>query len=159
MGTGESSRWRRCCVGAAGDRARSLALLLGVIASAMLIGDGLLTPAISVLSAVQGLELVAPDLADLVPELTVLVLIALFAIQYRGTAKVGKLFGPVMLIWFLILAGTGLVWILKVPGVLVALDPRYAYWLIQDNGWAGFLTLGIVFRTYALTATANCGLR
>ncbi|MFD2112685.1 KUP/HAK/KT family potassium transporter [Thiorhodococcus fuscus] len=89
-------------------RARSLALLLGVVASAMLIGDGLLTPAISVLSAVQGLELVTPELTDAVPELTVLVLIALFAIQHRGTARVGKLFGPVMLAWFLILAATGL---------------------------------------------------
>ncbi|NEX22936.1 potassium transporter Kup [Thiorhodococcus mannitoliphagus] len=126
-------------------RARSLALLLGVVASAMLIGDGLLTPAISVLSAVQGLELVAPDLADVVPELTVLVLIALFAIQHRGTAQVGKLFGPVMLAWFLILGGTGVYWILKVPGVLAALDPRYAFWFFQDNGWTGFLTLGIVF--------------
>ncbi|WP_200333092.1 KUP/HAK/KT family potassium transporter [Thiocystis violacea] len=126
-------------------RARSLALLLGVVASAMLIGDGLLTPAISVLSALQGLGLVAPDLADVVPELTVLVLIALCAIQHRGTARVGKLFGPVMLAWFLILGGTGVDWILKVPGVLAALDPRYAFWFFQDNGWTGFLALGIVF--------------
>ncbi|EGV33783.1 Low affinity potassium transport system protein kup [Thiorhodococcus drewsii AZ1] len=126
-------------------RARSLALLLGVVASAMLIGDGLLTPAISVLSAVQGLELVAPELTDLVPELTVLVLIVLFAIQHRGTARVGTLFGPVMLAWFLVLGGTGIVWILKVPGVLAALDPRYAVWFFQDNGWIGFLTLGTVF--------------
>ncbi len=126
-------------------RARSLVLLLGVVASAMLIGDGLLTPAISVLSAIQGLELVAPQLTDVVPELTVLVLVALFAIQHRGTARVGKLFGPVMLVWFLLLAGTGLAWIYKMPGVLAAVDPRYAFWFFRDNGWTGFLTLGTVF--------------
>ena len=126
-------------------RARALVLLLGVVASAMLLGDGLLTPAISVLSAVQGLELVAPDLADVVPELTVLVLILLFAIQRRGTARVGKLFGPVMFAWFLILGGTGVDWILKAPGVLAAVDPRYALWFFLANGWTGFTTLGIVF--------------
>jgi KUP system potassium uptake protein len=120
-------------------------LLLGVVASAMLIGDGLLTPAISVLSAIQGLELVAPQLTDVVPELTVLVLVALFAIQRRGTARVGKLFGPVMLVWFLLLAGTGIAWIYKMPGVLAAVDPRYAFWFFRDNGWTGFLTLGTVF--------------
>jgi KUP system potassium uptake protein len=126
-------------------RARSLALLLGVIASALLIGDGLLTPAISVLSAVQGVELVTPDLTDLVPELTVLVLVVLFAIQQRGTARVGTLFGPVMLVWFLLIGGLGVVWILEVPGVLAALDPRYAAWFFRDNGWTGFLALGTIF--------------
>jgi KUP system potassium uptake protein len=126
-------------------RARSLVPLLGVVASAMLIGDGLLTPAISVLSSIQGLELVAPELSDVVPELTVLVLVALFAIQRRGTARVGKLFGPVMLVWFLLLAGTGIAWIYKMPGVLAAVDPRYAFWFFRDNGWTGFLTLGTVF--------------
>ncbi|MBK1649936.1 potassium transporter Kup [Rhabdochromatium marinum] len=125
--------------------ARALALFLGVVASALLVGDGLLTPAISVLSAVQGLELVTSDLAEWVPELTVVVLIALFAIQHRGTAKVGRLFGPVMLVWFLLLAGIGVRWILEVPGVLVALDPRHAFWFMQHNGWIGFLTLGTVF--------------
>jgi KUP system potassium uptake protein len=120
-------------------------LLLGAIASALLVADGMLTPAISVLSAVQGLELLTPGLADLVPELTVLILIALFAIQPRGTAKVGGLFGPVMLIWFLVLAATGLVWVIQFPAVLGALDPRHAWRFFLVNGWTGFLLLGTVF--------------
>lgn len=128
-----------------GPRLGSWALVLGVVASALLIGDGMLTPAISVLSAVQGLELVAPHLRDLVPGLTVLVLIALFAIQYRGTARVGRLFGPLMLLWFLVLAGTGLWWTLQVPDVLAAADPSYAVGFFRANGLAGFLLLGIVF--------------
>lgn len=126
-------------------RSRSVVLILGLIASALLIGDALLTPAISVLSAVQGLERVAPELTAWVPEITILVLILLFSIQYRGTGTVGRLFGPVMLIWFLVLAGTGLYWIIQYPQILLALDPRHALGFFQQNGWIGFVTLGTVF--------------
>ncbi|MCG6940880.1 MAG: KUP/HAK/KT family potassium transporter [Thiohalocapsa sp.] len=128
-----------------GQRARSLFLLLGVVASALLVGDGMLTPAISVLSAVQGLELLSPGFAPWVPELTVVVLLALFAIQHRGTATIGAVFGPVMLAWFLVLAVTGLLWALKAPLIFTALDPRYALLFFIDNGWAGFVILGTVF--------------
>ena len=128
-----------------GRRARSRFLLLGVIASALLIGDGMLTPAISVLSAVQGLELLSPELGDVVTEITVLILIGLFALQQRGTAAVGALFGPVMLAWFVVLAVTGALWVVQVPAVLMALDPRHAVHFFMTNGWAGFVLLGTVF--------------
>lgn len=126
-------------------RKGSAFLLLGVVASALLIGDGMLTPAISVLSAVQGLEMLSPVLGEVVPEITILILIALFAMQHRGTAAIGALFGPVMLVWFLVLALTGLVWVLDTPRVLAALDPRHAVRFFMDNGWTGFVLLGTVF--------------
>ena len=128
-----------------GRRARALFLLLGVVASALLIGDGMLTPAISVLSAVQGLELLSPGLAPWVPEITVLILAGLFVIQRRGTAAVGALFGPVMLAWFTVLAVTGAIWAVQVPLVFTALDPRHALAFFATNGWAGFVVLGTVF--------------
>lgn len=128
-----------------GPRARSLFLLLGVIASALLLGDGMLTPAISVLSAVQGLELLSAGLTDWVPEITVAVLLGLFLIQRRGTASVGALFGPVMLVWFAVLAVTGLLAALAEPRVFTAVDPRHALRFFGNHGWAGFLVLGTVF--------------
>jgi KUP system potassium uptake protein len=116
-----------------------------VVASALLISDGMLTPAISVLSAVQGLELLSPGLDSWVPEITMAILIGLFVIQRRGTAAVGAVFGPVMLAWFLVLAVTGLIWALQVPLVFTGLDPRHALRFLVDNGWAGFVVLGTVF--------------
>jgi KUP system potassium uptake protein len=120
-------------------------LLAGVAASALLIGDGMLTPAISVLSAVQGLEMFSPELAHLVPVLTAAILILLFAIQRRGTAAIGGLFGPFMLLWFVGIAVMGILWVLRMPTVLWAMSPTYALRLLSTGGWSAFFVLGSVF--------------
>ncbi len=120
-------------------------LLLGIIACALLLSDGMLTPAISVLSAVQGLELVSTRLNPYVPALTLFILILLFAIQRRGTAAIGAWFGPVMLLWFLLLGLTGLLQIPQAPAVLQAVNPWFAFHFIETGGWAAFLILGSVF--------------
>jgi len=129
-----------------GDRAgRRRWLLLGVVASALLIGDGMLTPAISVLSAVQGLELLSPRLADWVVPVTGAILVSLFAIQRRGTSAIGRLFGPVMLVWVLTIAALGAVWIARAPTVLQAASPLHALRFLADGGWDAFVVLGSVF--------------
>jgi KUP system potassium uptake protein len=120
-------------------------LLLGVAASALLIADGMLTPAISVLSAVQGLELISPRLADLVPVLTAAILVLLFAIQQRGTAAIGGLFGPFMLLWLVGIAVMGLLWVLRMPTILSAMSPGYALHFLGTGGWSAFFVLGSVF--------------
>ena len=119
--------------------------LLGVFGAALFYGDGVITPAISVLSAVEGLEVVAPGLKPYVIPLTVIVLVALFAIQSRGTATVGSLFGPVMIVWFLVLGIIGAVNIIKAPEVLHALSPSHAYLFLTQHGLASFTVLGAVF--------------
>ena len=108
-------------------RIRFTMLLLGMIAAALFYGDALITPAISVLSAVEGLEVAAPQLQRYVVPLTVVILVALFAVQSRGTARVATLFGPVMTLWFLALTGFGLAHIADDPGVLAALNPCLLY--------------------------------
>jgi KUP system potassium uptake protein len=117
-------------------------LCLAIAGLGLFYGDGLITPAISVLSAVEGLETAQPALAPFVLPLTLVVLFVLFAIQYRGTAQVGALFGPVMLIWFATLAVLGLAQIVQHPGILRAVDPRWAYALFASQGWAAFAALG-----------------
>lgn len=124
---------------------RSHWLLLGVVASTLLIGDSLLTPAISVLSAMQGLELVSPRLEAYVPELTVVILLLLFTVQRRGTAAIGGLFGPIMAMWYLMLGVTGFTWILDMPTVLQAMNPLHALAFLSNDGWSTFLILGLVF--------------
>src|SRR5271168_2458694 len=101
-------------------------VLLGVMGAALLYGDGVITPAISVLSAIEGLKLAAPSLSGLIVPLTLAILVALFAIQYRGTASIGRLFGPVMVIWFVVIAVLGLVNIWKAPAIVEALNPMEA---------------------------------
>jgi KUP system potassium uptake protein len=126
--------------------AGQLALVfLGLFGAALLYGDGIITPAISVLSAIEGLEVAAPALDPYVVPITIGVLVGLFAIQRHGTAGIGFIFGPIMLVWFLVLAGTGLWQIVANPGVLVALNPWYAVTFFAANGGHGFLILGIVF--------------
>jgi KUP system potassium uptake protein len=132
-------------IGRAAGRRRRRWLLAGVVASSLLIADGMLTPAISVLSAVQGLELISPRLADLVPELTAVILVLLFAVQKRGTAAIGALFGPFMLLWFVCIAVMGLHWVLRVPSVAWALSPTYALDFLGTGGWNAFFVLGSVF--------------
>src|SRR5690348_1115830 len=134
---------------ALGQRAlgrRSLLLLgLGVVGASMFIGDSMITPAISVLSAVEGLKLAAPALEHYVVPLTVFILVALFAVQSRGTASVASAFGPVMVVWFTSLAVLGIINISDDPTVLAAINPWYALHFLLSHGTVGLVTLGAVF--------------
>ena len=120
-------------------------IVLGLFGTALLYGDGMITPAISVLSAIEGLEIIAPSAKTFVVPITIVILLGIFFIQSRGTAKVGRLFGPITLVWFLTLAALGVYHIAQTPSVLVALSPTYAFSFFLDNGWNGFLVLGSVF--------------
>lgn len=125
---------------------RSLFLLvLGVIGASMFIGDSMITPAISVLSAIEGLKIAAPALEHYVVPLTVLVLVLLFGVQSHGTAIVARFFGPVMLVWFATLAAMGAMHIMDDPSVLAAINPWYAAQFLASHGTIGLVTLGAVF--------------
>jgi KUP system potassium uptake protein len=126
-----------------GERAGIIAL--GILGAALLYGDGAITPAISVLSALEGLKSPVPGLAPYILPLSIAVLIGIFALQPLGTAQIGKLFGPVMTIWFVSIGVLGLFGILRHPGVLAALDPRYGIAYLFGHGLTGFLVLGGVF--------------
>ncbi|MFH1341558.1 MAG: potassium transporter Kup [Pseudomonadota bacterium] len=134
---------------ALGQRAlgrRSWVLLaLGVIGASMFIADSMITPAISVLSAVEGLKLVTPALEHYVVPLTILILVGLFSVQSTGTARVAAAFGPVMMIWFVTLAVLGLLHISDDPTVLAAINPWYAIQFLFSHGTIGLVTLGLVF--------------
>jgi len=123
----------------------------GIFGAAMFYGDGMITPAISVLSAVEGLEVITPALSAYVVPLTMVILVGLFWIQRHGTARVGVLFGPVMCLWFAALAVLGALQIAQHPGVLAALDPRYAVGFFTGSPLASFLALGAV--VLAVTGT------
>ncbi|MEW5765693.1 MAG: potassium transporter Kup [Acidobacteriota bacterium] len=128
------------------SRTRALFLTaMGVFGAALLYGDGIITPAITVLGAMEGLEVVTPALAAYVVPLSLGVLVALFVLQKRGTARVGTLFGPVMTVWFLTLALLGAGAILTQPRVLLAFNPLYGMEFFARNGFHGFLILGAVF--------------
>lgn len=120
-------------------------VILGLFGSALLYGDGVITPAISVLSAIEGFEVITPVLTPYVIPLTILILIGLFAMQSHGTEKVGFLFGPLMLIWFSVLALLGLRWIGTRPDVLSSVNPVHAIDFFVRNSWHGFLVMGVVF--------------
>lgn len=117
----------------------------GILGAALLYGDGAITPAISVLSALEGLRTAAPAIAPYVVALAVAILVALFALQPQGSARIGKLFGPVMAGWFVLIAVLGLAGMIRHPGVLAALDPRHGASLVLTHGFSGFLVLGAVF--------------
>ena len=125
-------------------RASAALAVLGLVGAALLYGDGAITPAISVLSAVEGLKQASPGLAPLVVPLTLAILVVLFLVQKRGTARVGAMFGPAMLVWFAALALAGAPAILRQPQVLAALDPTRAAGFLLDQGAHGFLVLGAV---------------
>ncbi|MEO6192251.1 MAG: potassium transporter Kup [Thermoanaerobaculia bacterium] len=118
---------------------------LGLFGAALLYGDGMITPAISVLSAVEGLSVATPFFNPYVVPITLAVLFLLFLIQRRGTAGLGVLFGPVMILWFLVLAVLGVLWTLRYPAVLGAVNPWHAVRFFLENRWRGFLVLGSVF--------------
>lgn len=126
-------------------RAGGLITLLGIIAAALFYGDAMLTPALSVLSAVEGLEIAAPSLEQFVLPLSVVILVALFLVQRRGTASVATFFGPVTTVWFVVLAVLGVLHILDNPAVLVALSPTYAAAFLAENPGHSLITLGAVF--------------
>jgi KUP system potassium uptake protein len=126
-------------------RARSVLVALGLFAAALLYGDGMITPAISVLSAVEGLQVITPLFTGYILPITVAILLALFILQKRGTSSVGALFGPIMLAWLATLAALGLHGLIAQPGVLWALDPRQGVDLLLRNGLAGLMVLGAVF--------------
>jgi KUP system potassium uptake protein len=120
-------------------------LAMGVVGASMFIGDSMITPAISVLSAVEGLKLAAPALEHYVIPLTVFILVVLFSVQSSGTARVASAFGPVMIVWFTVLAVIGLININDDPSVLVAINPWYALNFLLTHGTVGMVTLGAVF--------------
>ncbi len=122
-----------------------LLLALGVVGASMFIGDSMITPAISVLSAVEGLKLVTPALGNYVVPLTIFILVVLFSVQSSGTARVASLFGPVMVVWFATLAILGLVHISDDPTVLYAINPYYAIQFMLSHGIIGLVTMGLVF--------------
>jgi KUP system potassium uptake protein len=127
-----------------GRRAKATLVALGIFGAALFYGDGMITPAISVLSAVEGLEVAAPALESLVVPITLTVLTALFVIQRFGTEAVGRLFGPVMALWFAVLAISGLAKVVDSPAILKALSPTYGIAFFLDNGGVAFLALGSV---------------
>jgi KUP system potassium uptake protein len=123
---------------------RRLLMILGIFGAALFYGDGAITPAISVLSAVEGLNVIAPALSGWVVPITLAVLIALFMIQSRGTGAVGKLFGPITLVWFLALGVGGITSIVQTPEVLAALHPGYGSAFLHEQGLAALFVLGAV---------------
>lgn len=128
-----------------GSRFRKVLILLGVFGTALLYGDGIITPAISVLGAVEGLDIVTPTLSKFVTEITLVILVALFAAQRFGTAKVGRAFGPLTLVWFLVIGTLGLASIIETPAVLHALNPLHGFRFLLHHGTGGFVALGAVF--------------
>jgi KUP system potassium uptake protein len=126
-------------------RGFSMIALLGLFGTALLYGDGMLTPAISVLSAVEGLAVVTPLFEPYVIPITLAILVVVFLGQFKGTARVGALFGPVVGVWLLTLSGLGLSHIVRAPEVLVCANPYYALDFFLRNGWPAFLVLGSVF--------------
>jgi KUP system potassium uptake protein len=126
-------------------RAASVVALLGIISAALFYGDAVITPALSVLSAIEGVDVATPALHAYVVPLTVAILIMLFAFQSRGTAKVAALFGPIMSVWFVAIAIPALAWIAADPGVLRALNPAHGVAFLAHHGMVGLYTLGAVF--------------
>ena len=130
--------------GCSSPKMRALLGLIGIGGASLFFGDGVITPAISVLSAVEGLEVVSPEFKRYVLPISVVVIIGLFAFQVRGTGSIGRLFGPVMAVWFTVLAALGAIQVAHHPGVLIALSPHYGVVLCLHHGWLAFVSLGSV---------------
>src|SRR5258708_9591639 len=116
----------------------------GLVGAALFYGDGVITPAISVLSAVEGLKIATPLFEPYVIPITIALLLALFLVQHRGTAHVGRLFGPITALWFAVIAALGAVQIARQPDILLALNPLYELRLLALDPWSGFVLLGAV---------------
>jgi KUP system potassium uptake protein len=133
------------------ERRYTWIMAAGLVGAALFYGDGIITPAISVLSAVEGLKVATPLFEPYVIPISLALLVGLFLMQSLGTASVGRLFGPVMLVWFTVLALLGMWGIAQQPRVLQAIDPRYGIALLLNGSWRGFIMLGAVF--LAVTGT------
>ena len=131
--------------GANWSRGGRILIIMGLFGAALLYGDGIITPAISVLSALEGLNVATDVFKPHVVFMAVAILFALFAIQSRGTARIAKASGPVMLLWFAAIAALGIVGVLRHPAVIAAVDPRYGIALLTGHGWSGIAVLGGVF--------------
>ena len=118
-------------------RERWLLVAIGLFGAALLYGDGMITPAISVLSAVEGLQIIAPAFGSLVIPVTIGILAVLFFMQHHGTAKVGSFFGPVIMLWFTVIAGLGVVEIFRYPEILIALNPWHGLRFLLSNHLQG----------------------
>jgi len=127
------------------QRSKNVILLLGISGAAFLYGDAAITPALSVISAVEGLKVITPAFERAVVPLSLAILIGLFAMQRRGTARVASLFGPIILVWFATLATIGVLCILEEPSVLRAFNPGYGVTFLLNNGFVGLTVLGLVF--------------
>jgi KUP system potassium uptake protein len=128
-----------------GREERPILILLGIFGAALLYGDGIITPAISILGAMEGLSVATPQLQPYIVPITVVIIVALFWFQNRGTSRVGKVFGPVMLLWFAVLGTLGALEVSQQPWVLRAVNPVYAVRFFADTGWHGYLVMGSVF--------------
>jgi KUP system potassium uptake protein len=126
-------------------KSRASLVALGLFGAALLYGDGMITPAISVLGAVEGLDVATHIFEPYIVPITLVILVGLFMIQSRGTARVGLLFGPVMVAWFITIAILGVSWVAREPRVLAAFNPLHGFSFFQRNGWHGFVVLGSVF--------------
>lgn len=119
-------------------------VVLGIMGASLFYGDGVVTPAMTVLSAIEGIKVATPALKPFVVPITLIILVGLYAMQSRGTATIGKLFGPVMVLWFAVLAAMGIYNILRVPGVLEAFNPFHAVNFLLEHRFAAFIALGAV---------------
>lgn len=120
-------------------------ILLGIFGTSLLYGDGIITPAISVLSAIEGLEVATPFFRPYIIPITVVILATIFLVQSRGTGDIGKIFGPIIFVWFMTMAALGIHWVIQQPSVFAALNPRYGLSFFLDNGLKGYWVLGAVF--------------
>ncbi len=125
-------------------RGKAILATIGIVGACLFFGDGVITPAVSVLSAIEGLEVSAPDLQPYVVPIACAVIVGLFAVQYRGTGRVGRVFGPVMAVWFAAIGVLGLIEIIREPFVLAAISPHYLVLFCIRHGWLAFVALGSV---------------
>ncbi len=123
-------------------------MLIGLTGAALFYGDGVITPAISVLSAIEGLEVATPAFQPYIIPLTVAVLVALYMLQHNGTGGIGKWFGPIVFVWFATLAAMGILNIIDNPAILIALNPFHALRFLFQNGWLAFIALGSIFLAF-----------
>jgi KUP system potassium uptake protein len=123
---------------------RPILVLLAIFGASLLYGDGMITPAITVLGAMEGLTVATPFFTPYVMPISLVIIVGIFLIQRFGTDKVGRLFGPIMVVWFLTIAVLGVMGIAKEPAVMAALNPAYGFRFFVDNGWPGFAVLGAV---------------
>lgn len=119
-------------------------IILGVLGASLFYGDGVVTPAMTVLAAMEGIEVATPALKPFVVPVTLIILIGLYSMQSHGTATIGKFFGPVMVLWFTVLAAMGIYNILRVPAILAAFNPVHAFEFLFSHGWVAFIALGAV---------------